>query len=388
MNSNQLQHNTKWYDKTWLAILLVFVFFPIGFYALYKSKQRSTLTKVIVTIIFLIMVFITTKDNPKETSNDNETIASITKSDYQRKVEQAIKNLPPEKKAKRDSILKELIKNQTYIDLVKNKNVSQNYFSVLMGIGNTLASYTSENFGMQENIAKKLEHERRLDFVVNLGTLISKGGLPMEIEDVFNRYVNTYGITGNKGALIINANTGNQEEIKDSYSFSQAMAIFTPKDKKVLDSYFEAIQDNIFAWDTNPSNEFLYPYMNNPDEFNEHLRKYYPKSKYFLDYDVKTTPVLLNMEYQQNEVAADQKYLNRTLLLNGTVIEIGKDAYNDAYIILNTGSEFNRVQCFSFNQDIIAKLSRGSQVRVIGKCFGKNLLNVVLKNCEIQLKDN
>lgn len=380
---NQNQNEEKWYDKTWLAVLLVILFFPVGFYALFKSKKRSPLIKGIVTVLFLVLFIIAIRQpSKKETS-----LATTSKSSYEKLAEVAVSQLTADKKAEREKILGELKQMSVYITLVDSQKVSQDYILVLEGIGNVMASSNPEDFSVDEKIGKQLETDKnKLDFVVKLGTLMNKGGLPSEIEDVFNRYIKHYGLANAKGTTIVNANSNEQETITEDFSLAQAMAIYQPKDDKVLDAYFEAVQNGLLSWNTNLPQDSFYPYLNDPDAFNEHLRKYHKESPYFLDYDVRTTPVKLNLAYQENEVAADNIYKNKKVLLEGTVIDIGKDVLNDAYIILNTGSPVNRVQCFSFDEKTLGQLTKGSQVRVVGKCSGKILLNVVLKNCKVFVK--
>lgn len=45
---------TKWYDKTWLVILLVIIFFPIGLYALWNNSTIKRGWKVSVTVIIAV----------------------------------------------------------------------------------------------------------------------------------------------------------------------------------------------------------------------------------------------------------------------------------------------------------------------------------------------
>ena len=52
------QTNAHWYDKTWLVMLLLFLFFPVGLYGLWKSGKIKKETKKTVAIFMLIFYFI------------------------------------------------------------------------------------------------------------------------------------------------------------------------------------------------------------------------------------------------------------------------------------------------------------------------------------------
>lgn len=46
----------KWYDKTWLVIVLCIVFFPVGLYALWKNQSISKGWKIGMTVVIALMV--------------------------------------------------------------------------------------------------------------------------------------------------------------------------------------------------------------------------------------------------------------------------------------------------------------------------------------------
>ena len=54
--AEQESQPTRWYDKKWLVVLLLFVFFPVGLYALYKGDAFGTVGTVVVTILFLFVL--------------------------------------------------------------------------------------------------------------------------------------------------------------------------------------------------------------------------------------------------------------------------------------------------------------------------------------------
>lgn len=89
----------------------------------------------------------------------------------------------------------------------------------------------------------------------------------------------------------------------------------------------------------------------------------------------------LHSEYQANEVAADEKYKGKVVVITGTVDSIGKDIADTPYVTLSAG-QFEHVQCM-FSKDRageLAKVSKGQQARLKGKVQGK-MMFVILRGC-------
>ena len=53
---DDLTKQSKWYDKTWLVIILCIIFFPVGLYALWKNSSISKGWKIGVTIVIALIV--------------------------------------------------------------------------------------------------------------------------------------------------------------------------------------------------------------------------------------------------------------------------------------------------------------------------------------------
>ncbi len=91
-------------------------------------------------------------------------------------------------------------------------------------------------------------------------------------------------------------------------------------------------------------------------------------------------------EYQANEVAADQAYRGRHILVKGVVDHIGKDLLDQAYVSLKGGEKyaiFSVQAYFAKNSDsALASLRPGHVVLLYGKCRGKSL-NVLLDDCQL-----
>ncbi len=76
---DNLKTQSKWYDKTWLVVLLCIFFFPVGLYALWKNSFISKGWKIGVTIIIAFIVLAKIgEDNP---SASKPVVGSSSSSD-------------------------------------------------------------------------------------------------------------------------------------------------------------------------------------------------------------------------------------------------------------------------------------------------------------------
>jgi len=90
----------------------------------------------------------------------------------------------------------------------------------------------------------------------------------------------------------------------------------------------------------------------------------------------------LYAEYEANEVAADNRYKGKVVIVSGVVEDIGKDLLDNAYITMASGNMMFGVQCFfaESEEQSFGSLSKGQQVSVKGRVGGK-LGNVLLNDC-------
>jgi hypothetical protein len=51
-----LEDSKKWYDKTWLVVLLCIVVFPVGLFALWKNASISNGWKIGVSVFFALVI--------------------------------------------------------------------------------------------------------------------------------------------------------------------------------------------------------------------------------------------------------------------------------------------------------------------------------------------
>ena len=81
----------------------------------------------------------------------------------------------------------------------------------------------------------------------------------------------------------------------------------------------------------------------------------------------------LDAEYEQNQVAADNNYKDKKVVVTGTVRDIGKDIVDDSYVTLAAGGLGVRCVFEKSEQSKLAQLSKGDTVTVHGICHGKTL---------------
>lgn len=99
-----------------------------------------------------------------------------------------------------------------------------------------------------------------------------------------------------------------------------------------------------------------------------------------------TTVTILELlkAYKGNELAADNKYKGKWLMVVGKVDEIKKDILDDAFVTIGSGKEFEIPQAQAYfdssETSALAELEKGQMIGVL--CKGDGLLmNVLLKEC-------
>ena len=88
-NQNVQDAEQKWYDRNWLAILLCFVFFPVGLYALWKNRNLAKGWKIGITTLIALAVIGNIGDknakSPSVNSSEKTTkLAEEQKVDYKK----------------------------------------------------------------------------------------------------------------------------------------------------------------------------------------------------------------------------------------------------------------------------------------------------------------
>ncbi|GKV56015.1 hypothetical protein NCCP2222_19620 [Sporosarcina sp. NCCP-2222] len=91
--------------------------------------------------------------------------------------------------------------------------------------------------------------------------------------------------------------------------------------------------------------------------------------------------------YQDNEVAADLKYKNKSLEVTGVISDFGVDAFGTAFIKFDTGrGPFHDTQVFfkKGQEEKIAELSKGETITIVGKGGGLIITSVVINKAELK----
>lgn len=89
--------------------------------------------------------------------------------------------------------------------------------------------------------------------------------------------------------------------------------------------------------------------------------------------------------YDNNEVAAGQKYEGKRVSVAGVIESVGRDILDDPYVSLEADGYFWNVQCM-FPESAasrLATLSKGQSVTLAGTVSGK-FMNVLMRDCEIR----
>lgn len=94
------------------------------------------------------------------------------------------------------------------------------------------------------------------------------------------------------------------------------------------------------------------------------------------------TASALVKEYEDNEVKADAKYKGKVIVVEGKVQEIGKDLFDDIYVVIGGTGLLDGVQCAFGDEatDVVASLGKGDSVKIEGTVSGL-LGNVQLEDC-------
>lgn len=77
----------KWYDKTWLVIILCIIFFPVGLYALWKNQSISKGWKIGVTALIAIALIANLGGNDSKTSSSSTSTTDTEKQETKKENE-------------------------------------------------------------------------------------------------------------------------------------------------------------------------------------------------------------------------------------------------------------------------------------------------------------
>lgn len=97
--------------------------------------------------------------------------------------------------------------------------------------------------------------------------------------------------------------------------------------------------------------------------------------------EFKVTATQLWMEYRENELAANTKYLNTVIELEGVVSEVTASG-GGLVLLLSVQEDGTGISCLLAEDNYISRLKPGNNVKLKGRCTGYNM-DVNLTDCII-----
>lgn len=94
---------------------------------------------------------------------------------------------------------------------------------------------------------------------------------------------------------------------------------------------------------------------------------------------IQISAAALAQDYKNNEQAANTKYLNKVIEVNGVIDEVDKNEDSGTMIVLQTGDPMAGVQCTMREKNITP--AKGQQVTIKGFCSGNGITGVTLTDC-------
>jgi hypothetical protein len=90
--------------------------------------------------------------------------------------------------------------------------------------------------------------------------------------------------------------------------------------------------------------------------------------------------------YDANEVAADEKYKGKAVIITGKIQNIGKDILGSPFVIVGGSGMLDGVQCMFAKSatSSLASLIKGRTVTIGGTVSGKMLSWVMMSDCQLQ----
>lgn len=101
--------------------------------------------------------------------------------------------------------------------------------------------------------------------------------------------------------------------------------------------------------------------------------------------DFIISSVDFNKEYAANETAANTKYLEKVIAVEGVVSEIQLENADEPTVALATGEADNTILC-GFKKDLLNEvkgLKAGDKIKIKGKCDGKGMFGIVITQCSL-----
>lgn len=92
-------------------------------------------------------------------------------------------------------------------------------------------------------------------------------------------------------------------------------------------------------------------------------------------------------EFDENQLAAEEKYKGRLVEFNGYVKNISEDILGSPFLAINPNTDQyyygTYIQCFFKEKSELTSLKNGQRVTAQGKVDSQTLGNIVLKECKV-----
>jgi hypothetical protein len=98
---------------------------------------------------------------------------------------------------------------------------------------------------------------------------------------------------------------------------------------------------------------------------------------------ITVTPIQYYTDYQDNQIAADDKYKGNKINISGKIQGIGRDKQDGVFITLSAGDFIEDVRCFLQNEDAVKELKKGNKISLSGIGKGRDIFGPELEECVI-----
>lgn len=91
-------------------------------------------------------------------------------------------------------------------------------------------------------------------------------------------------------------------------------------------------------------------------------------------------------EYSTDENSGNLKYLNKVIVVSGTIAELQLENPDEPTIALETGAEGSTINC-GFKKEFyndLKSLKTGDIVKIKGKCDGISMFGIVITQCNLE----
>ena len=352
----------------------------------WKSKGMRYVSYVVLFIISSALS--NTDDIGLNTEAQNNP--KVSSQEYITKTAYNISQLSEERKTSRLKLENELKATSTYKEMIENNIVSVEYLPIISAINDGLRS-TGKGSGLIVNhsLMNQLQNSKngkdKTNFMIKALSLSTpgNGGFTEEFVQVLVKYKKQYGLYGEAGRVYMS--NGTTETLPYSFDISSIFYHINPTNKN-LNAIYEAHKEGISQWLAQTDNgTYIYGHLATKQGYLDYAKKVNPNGPYTLKVDYELTANQLYKAYDDNEIAADNKYKGKKLAVTGKISDISEVFGNIAVDLKSDdGIGWTTIRCTMKNRDEVSKLRKGQKVTIIGTCDGLTLnVAINLEDCEV-----